>query len=172
MLMVGNQLDGSLGGEHPFPPEHRWARDPFRAVYESNRRSVYVMQQKRVLRHPFFGTFDGADPIVSTGNRTISTTPLQALYLLNNDFILEQSQHFADRILDARDEDSERIDYAFEVALGRTPDEQETKLTLDHLNTFRNQLDLASISGERIERTAWSHFAQVLISSNEFIYLD
>lgn|GEM_PF-3289169 len=56
--------------------------NPFRAVYDSKRRSVYLMIQ-RIQRHPFLAIFDGADPAASTALRLTSTTPLQAFFLLN-----------------------------------------------------------------------------------------
>ena len=57
--------------------------NPFKAVYDTNRRSVYLMTQ-RFQRHPFFALFDGADTNASTDRRMTSTTPLQALYLMND----------------------------------------------------------------------------------------
>ncbi len=50
---------------------------------------------QRIQRHPYLAIFDGADPAASTPVRTTSTTPLQALYLLNDAFVHEQSKQFA-----------------------------------------------------------------------------
>jgi len=49
MLAVSGALDPTMGGTHPFPPQGEWRysqHKPFVAVYESNRRSVYLMQQR------------------------------------------------------------------------------------------------------------------------------
>jgi hypothetical protein len=70
LLFVGGNLDLSPAGPHPFPPAHErkfTQHNPFKAVYETNRRSVYLMTQ-RIQRHPFLAIFDGADPSTSTGS--------------------------------------------------------------------------------------------------------
>ncbi|MGE4180038.1 MAG: DUF1553 domain-containing protein, partial [Limisphaerales bacterium] len=127
LLVLGGNLDRSQPGPHPFPAESEWKftqHNPFRAVYESNHRSVYLMTQ-RIQRHPFLALFDGADPSASTATRLTSTTPLQALFLLNDPFVHRQSREFALRILGARSTDSQRLGYAFQAAIGRPPDARE-----------------------------------------------
>jgi hypothetical protein len=55
VLSISGLLDRSPGGEQPFPPESSWRftqHEQFFAVYETNRRSIYVMQQ-RLKKHPF-----------------------------------------------------------------------------------------------------------------------
>ena len=64
LLAVGGGLDRSKGGPHPFPPENSWGftqHNPFLAVYDTNRRSVYLMTQ-RIRRHPFLALFDSPTP--------------------------------------------------------------------------------------------------------------
>src|SRR5206468_9698451 len=89
MLLLGGNLDRSRGGPHPFPPVASWGftqHNPFFAVYETNRRSVYLMNQ-RLRRHPFLALFDGPDPNASTPRRTETTVPTQALFLMNDPFV-------------------------------------------------------------------------------------
>ena len=55
----------------PVPAEPKWdftQHKPFKAVYDTNRRSVYLMTQ-RIQRHPFLALFDGADTNASTADR-------------------------------------------------------------------------------------------------------
>src|SRR5207244_2409771 len=55
MLAASGTLDRTPGGEHPFPAPQTWdftQHKPFKAVYDSNRRSVYLMTQ-RIQRHPY-----------------------------------------------------------------------------------------------------------------------
>ena len=63
----------------------------------SRRRSVYRFLF-RTLPDPFFDTLDAADASQLTAVRNESTTPLQALVLLNNPFVLRQCEHFARRL--------------------------------------------------------------------------
>ncbi len=100
VLAVSGALDRTMGGEHPFPPEPTWRfsqHEQFFAVYDTNRRSVYLMQQ-RLKKHPFFEVFDGADTNATTDNRAQSVTPVQALFLMNSPFMHEQSDRFAVRV--------------------------------------------------------------------------
>lgn len=100
MLLLSGNLDPSIGGAHPFPPQRDWnftQHNPFKAVYETNHRSVYLMTP-RIQRHPYLAIFDGADPSTSTPARQTSTTPLQALYLLNDKFVHEQAEGLARRL--------------------------------------------------------------------------
>ncbi|HND56691.1 MAG TPA: DUF1553 domain-containing protein, partial [Pirellulaceae bacterium] len=93
LLAVAGNLDLSPAGAHPFPPHDKWdftQHKPFKAVYESDRRSVFLMTQ-RIQRHPYLALFDGADPSTSTGARLTSTTPLQALFLLNDPLLHRQT---------------------------------------------------------------------------------
>ena len=88
---------------HPFPPQHTWGwtqHNPFVAVYETRRRSVYLMQQ-RLQKHPYLALFDGADPSSSTGVRLPSTTPLQALFLMNDPLAHAAAAKFAARVIAA-----------------------------------------------------------------------
>jgi hypothetical protein len=62
ILFTSGELDLAPGTTHAFPAAFTWGytqHSPFNAVYEHNRRSVYLMQQ-RIKRHPFLALFDGA----------------------------------------------------------------------------------------------------------------
>ena len=125
MLLVGGNLDSSMGPAHPFPATESWGftqHNPFYDVYPSNRRSVYLMQQ-RLKRHPFLSLFNGADTNVSTARRELTTVPTQALFLMNNPFVHEQGEAFAMRLRRESPEDrplQERLHLAYEIALART----------------------------------------------------
>ena len=160
MLAVAEQLDRSVAGEHPFPAPQDWEftqHAPFTALYPTARRSVYVMQQ-RIRRHPFFATFDGADPNASTAQRTVSVTPLQALFSMNDKFAHEQAEGFARRICQQKSSARGRIRFAYLSAFGRAPSLAEL---LDAESYVRNG-----------DGPVWNSFARALMASNEFIFLD
>src|SRR6201999_3078113 len=93
LLSIGGNLDRTEGGAHPFPAVGAWnftQHQPFAAVYETNRRSVYLMTS-RLARHPYLELFDGADPNATTAHRSNSTVPTQALFLMNSPFIQAES---------------------------------------------------------------------------------
>jgi hypothetical protein len=174
MLSTSGQLDRTMGGEHPFPAETTWRFSQhvqFFAVYDTNRRSVYLMQQ-RLKKHPFFEVFDGADTNMPVGERPLSTTPLQALYLMNNPFVHEQADQFALRIGMAYDTMPERADYAFRLAYGRPAKPEEVKEAIAYIEKTKLNLQTLNVPREKYTRIALASYCRVLLSSNEFLYVD
>lgn len=168
LLFLGGTLDTSPAGAHPFPPQSEWKftqHNPFRAVYESRRRSVYLMTQ-RIQRHPFLATFDGADPSASTAARLTSTTPVQALFLLNDPLVHGQAAAFAARILREASTTTDRIRLAYALALSRGPDAVEEAQAARFLKGFANGASAGS------GQEAWEAFARAVFRLNEFVYLD
>ena len=171
MLAVSGDLDYSVGQRHPFPHQQkRWAGDPFRTLYETSRRSIYVMQQKRVQRHPFLGLFDGADPNLSTAQRTTSTSPLQALYFLNSEWVRTRAVGFAHRLLRQEQTLEKRIDAAFEMAYGRQAALSERQAMAGTWWELQSQAP----EDTTLDRDLWiwARLAGVILSSNEFCYID
>jgi mono/diheme cytochrome c family protein len=174
MLSVSGQLDLSRPGPHPFPPIDQWhwtQHHKFEAVYPTNHRSVYIMTQ-RLARHPYLALFDGADPNASTGRRTTSIVPLQALYLMNDPFVEEQSRKFAQRLPAAAGGGRNRIKMGCELAWGRPPTRVEMDKFTEYVKKFKLALSAAGVSSDKLDVETWSSFAHILISSNEFIYVD
>lgn len=169
MLQVSGNLDRSMGQAHPFPAVETWGftqHTPFYDVYPTNRRSVYLMQQ-RLKRHPFLGLFDGADTNASTARRDLTTVPTQALFLMNNDLVHEQGTAFALRFSSgprASLSIEERIRLAYDLALLRSPSSEEVQAAQRFLTIYRDA------TGS--ESTAWSAFARTLLTRNEFLFVD
>lgn len=100
MLAMSGGLDRNVPQSHPFPSVDTWGftiHKPFHAVYDSNHRSVYLMVQRN-RRHPYLALFDAADPNQSVASRQPTTTPTQALFLMNSPFVHQQTNGFARRI--------------------------------------------------------------------------
>jgi Protein of unknown function (DUF1553)/Protein of unknown function (DUF1549)/Planctomycete cytochrome C len=174
LLELGNSLDLSVAGAHPFPPSHSWEftqHKPFKANYETQHRSVYLMTQ-RIQRHPFLAIFDGADPSTSTGNRMSTTTPLQALYLLNDPFVHEQSIRIADRIVSQASDDEVRLHVAYQLLFSRHPRIDEVDVAKGFLSNARELLHENGVEGERVDSEAWQACVRSLCRLNEFVYLD
>jgi Protein of unknown function (DUF1553)/Protein of unknown function (DUF1549) len=174
MLAVSGALEQNAGGQHPFPPENLWRysqHNPFLAAYEHNGRGVYLMQQ-RIRAHPQLSIFDGADTNTPTGERALSTTPLQALFMLNNPFVHKQADNFAVRVGLAFADDARRIEYAYRLAFGRPPTLTESKRGLEYLRDIRPDLTAIGIEEEAQTRAALASYLRVLVSSSEFIFVD
>jgi hypothetical protein len=171
ILATSGDLDRSAGGPHPFPEEKAWSftqHAPFSAVYDHNRRSVYLMTQ-RLKRHPFLTLFDGADANASTPDRYTTTVPTQALFFLNDPFVHARSASFAARLMQLAD-DRSRLQRAFELLFARPPTEEDHHSATRFFNEY--SADLASEPEPDRSTIAWAAWLRVLISSNEFIYVD
>ncbi len=174
MLAVSGKLDRSQGQAHPFPPERDWRytqHSQFFAVYETNRRSVYLMQQ-RLKKHPLMEAFDGPDTNSSTPMRYLSTTPIQALYFMNDPFVHVQADELAVRVGMAYEAAPKRIDFAYRLALGRSATAEEQNVASLHVQTMRANLKEARVQDEKLTREALASFLRVLLSSNDFLYVD
>jgi hypothetical protein len=174
LLFLGGNLDASTAGAHPFPSSQNWdftQHRPFKAVYESNRRSVYLMTQ-RIQRHPYLAIFDGADPSTSTASRMNTTTPLQALYLLNDPWLHVQSERFTQRILDRTASDEGRLQFAVESLLARLPTSEELVEANRFLDRAKKLLREAGATEDEAMTRAWQSLVRSWMRLNEFVYLD
>jgi hypothetical protein len=174
MLAVSGNIDPSRPGPHPFPPIDKWAwtqHNPFKEVYPSNYRSVYLMTQ-RFQRHPFLALFDGPDTNTTTDVRSSSTVPLQALFMMNNAFMSGQAEAFARRLTAAAADPRARIDLAHRLAWGRHANVDEVEMGMRYLKAFRQETMKAETSSERADLDAWCSYARVILSANEFVYVE
>ena len=161
-----------MGGPHPFPEQTTWnftQHNPFKTVYETDRRSVYLMTQ-RIKRHPFLALFDGPDPNASTAERRITTVPTQALYFLNSPFVHEKAAKCASRLRNACTDESQRIELAWRLTIGRAPTEAERSEAVEFLAAYRAELIAAGQTDA--ESDAVAAYIRSLFESNEFLHLD
>jgi hypothetical protein len=174
MLAVSGALDLRRPGRHPFPPMTSWTwtqHAPFKEVYPSQHRTVYLMTQ-RLQRHPFLALFDGPDTNVTTDTRTRSTVPLQALYLMNNPFVTEQAKALAARLLRGSPELRQRVRQGYELAWGRLPVDAEIEAARRYLERSEQELIRLDVPPETQELETWTSLARVLLDANEFVYVD
>ena len=157
LLMATGQLDKRQGG--PGFRLYKYLRDNV-ATYvplerpgaETYRRAVYH-QNARAAPVDVLSDFDAPDCALVTPRRVTTTTPLQALTLMNHGFLLDQAALFA-QILFGRTP-TEQVREAFSRAFQRQPEEDE----------LRGGLDLLEAHGAEA-------FCRVLLNANELIYLD
>ncbi len=174
LLALGGELDLSRPGPHPFPPIAHWGwtqHNPFKDVYPSRHRSVYLMTQ-RLQRHPFLALFDGPDTNTSTEKRGSSTVPQQALFLMNSPWLRGEAEAFARDLLTAARDAPGRIRRAHKLAYGRPPRPEEMERGLAYLDEYRAALRQAGTRPEQVEPEAWLSYARVLLCANEFVFLD
>lgn len=112
--------------------------------------------------------FDFADASAIAGTRESSNTPDQALYMLNNPFVIEQADMFAQRVSNATSSVAEQLDLAFLLAYARPPTSREKTMALQYMRSTGG--------GGRTSRStnskALSALCQSLLASAEFRFID
>ena len=173
MLAVSGKLDRTIPTQHPFPPVETWGftiHQPFHAVYDSDHRSVYLMVQRN-RRHPYLALFDSADPNQSVAKRQPTTTPTQALFLMNSKFVQDQATQFAKRIAGVPGDDRHRIIWAFETVHGQIPKESMVQDAIEFLHSYRLRLHQTESQNNQVI-DSWSALARVLLTSNQFLFIE
>jgi len=107
-----------------------------------------------------FTVFDFAEPDQVNGQRDVTTVAPQALFMLNNPFVVDVSARAADRILEQNlPDDNARIRYAYADALCRYPTDAETTRALEFLGSGNDR------------RSSWAALTQALYAAAEFRYI-
>ncbi|HLK55581.1 MAG TPA: PSD1 and planctomycete cytochrome C domain-containing protein [Chthonomonadaceae bacterium] len=167
MLAVSNKLDETLGG-------------PSLSLTEPGncRRTFYAAVSRHDL-DAMLRLFDFPDPNVTSDARTATTVPLQQLFVLNSEFMIRQAKAFAARINAIPGEaDAARIREAYLLAYGRPPTEKEISLGLTFLQGSKSYASAPPATGPHPagesapKLSRWEQYAQALLSSNEFLYVD
>jgi hypothetical protein len=137
----------------------------------SRHRSVYLLMLRNSMP-PELTPFNLPDATTITGRRDNSALATQSLYLLNNDFLVEQSRRFAERVMLTSNDTTRRIQSAYQQAFARTPTGSEIQRAHD----FIREADLMLVSTGNDENgrlsNAWAAFCQALLASNELRYVD
>src|SRR5262249_43330233 len=116
--------------------------------------------------------FDGPDTNSSTDVRSRSTVPLQALHLMNSPFVREAAAGLARRLIAASSMAEARITLGYELAWGRPPSRPELGRALRFVHQATEALAAAGTPAETTDREAWASLAKVLLTANEFLYVD
>ncbi len=159
MLAVSGQLNPRMGG----PSYRPFTMTVFNSTFytlidettpEMQRRTVYRISVNSA-KNPLLDALDCPDPSVKAPRRAVTTTPLQALGLMNDSFVLRQARCFAERVArEAGDDPAARVALAYRLAFGREPTAAEKERAVAHVREHG------------IEGLCW-----VLLNASEFLYL-
>jgi hypothetical protein len=166
ILAASGRLNPEMGGPSMFPPLPddladfaRYGRggglmwEPNEREADARRRSIYIFQ-RRSLPLPMMAAFDATVFSESCDRRSVTTTPLQALSMMNGYLVHEEAAELAKRVTREAGADREaQVKRAFEIVLNRAPRAGELTQFARH--------------GAPLEAVC-----RVLFNSNEFIYLE
>lgn len=161
ILKVSGSLNSQAGGPgfrdfKMYNHKGSWVYDPIDPDGdEFNRRSIYRTWARGSI-HPLLSPLDCPDPSAATPVRSVTTTPLGALSLMNTSFVLRMSDNFAKRLeKEAGADANAQARRGIELAFARSASDREVTIT-----------------SEFISRNGLSAFCRVLFNSNEFLYVN
>ncbi len=156
LLATSGRLDRKLEGPSTNLADER-----------NNRRTVYGFISRHELDN-MLRLFDFPDANITASTRAETTVPQQQLFVLNSPFMIAQSKAFAERIQkeSASSMDSQ-IRYAYQLAFGRDANDRELEIGMQFLQVAESEE-----SKEKNKLSRWERYAQALLASNEFMYLD
>ncbi len=134
------------------------------------RRSLYIEVRRNFLS-PMMIAYDTPIPFSTVGARNTSNVPAQALILMNDPFILEQSRKWAERVIAEGEAAAEqRVGRMYEDALGRPPSAEEVAPALEFLVLQGAEYRVDAAAAQRDPRVL-ADFGHVLWNVKEFAYL-
>jgi len=105
--------------------------------------------------------------------RSTTTVAPQALFVMNSPFVIEQARYFAQELRAAAPRnDAERVKLAYLRAYGRPPTSTATKKALAYIAAYAARMPASVTDAAKRSEMAWSSFCQLLLASNEFIYVN
>ncbi|HWY86700.1 MAG TPA: PSD1 and planctomycete cytochrome C domain-containing protein [Gemmataceae bacterium] len=134
----------------------------------TNHRAIYLPVLRGVPPEEVLKVFDVADPSLIVGQRDVTTVAPQALFMMNDPFVMVQATTMAQRLLATPDLSQDgRIDLAYRLALGRSPNEHERAAVKSYLPAYRKSVEAAAPMSYPVA-AAWASFCQILFASGEF----
>ena len=155
LLFVTGELDQTIGG----PSIDNIQASKRRTLYAKVSRNGDVFASDAFLR-----LFDFPLMRATVADRPSSIVPQQFLFAMNSNFMVDRATALAARLHSELDDDATRIRSAYQHCYGRQPSDLELELAIEYL---RDTGDTAS--GRALK--PWVQYAQVLLSSNEFMYV-
>lgn len=150
-LAVSGQLDRTVGG-------------PSAQLGENNRRRTFYGYVSRHKLNDLLRLFDFPDPNITAGERSVTTVPLQQLFVMNSEFMTSQARALAARLKRDAKENGTRVERAYSLLYGRPPGADEKEAA----ETFL--MSRPSESSQGLD--ALEQLCLAMLGSNEFTYVD
>lgn len=151
LLFVAGNLDPAIGGASA-------------ELMDDNRRRTVYAAVSRFKPSARLATFDFPDSRATSEKRNVTHVPLQRLFFLNSPFVWGQAGQLAKRLAEGSASDAARIQKAYRLLYAREATDAEVQAGLEFLQNVGGNAPEAA--------AAWQQYAQVLLSANEFLFVD
>jgi hypothetical protein len=191
LAAAGKLDDDTVGGPSVFPPVPNGlnpgnAWQVSKDTQDFNRRSLYIFT-RRAVPYPLLDAFDMSSPQQVHSKRDVTTTPLQALTLYNDDQVFQWSQALAGRVIrETGDDDSARLARLYQIMFARTPDVTEKQTLLAFLDSHTKVIQSQTGEGNRnlalpvglkqdetgnpVREAAFVDLVHAVVNSSDFAY--
>jgi Protein of unknown function (DUF1553)/Protein of unknown function (DUF1549) len=205
ILVAAGQLNDKMGGLAVLPPLPKGMGKPrdngftglpnwvvTTTTEDWNRRSIYVFTRRSVA-YPMLANFDMASPNQVHSRRDVTTTPLQALVLYNDDQIFQWSQDLAGRVIHEAGPDTDKqLERLYQILFARSPDKFEKSTLKSFLSDQQKVIEQGGADGKLqiaqpigalvqtsfksqaepnpLRDAAFVDLVHTLVNSNEFAY--
>lgn len=172
VLALGPGLDNSMGGTLLKVKNRAYVTGSNTNItdeFDNYRRSVYLPVVRSSV-YEVLQALDFPDPAVSNGDRNTTTVAPQALFMMNSSLVDEATSELATRLTALNG--SERINRAYSIIMGRQPNEHEIANAQEYTQQVTVTATAAGMATEDAELAAWQSLCRVLLSTNEFFYVE
>jgi cytochrome c553 len=175
LLAVAGKLDLNIGGSLLTTADNDYVTNDQSGnagQYGSFRRAIYLPIIRNAL-YDMFQAFDYGDPSMVNAHRPTTTVAPQALYVMNSPFVIDLAKAWATELLsNPTASDTERISQAYQKAFARPPLPAETQRVQQYIAAYEAHLKATQPEEGKRTLLAWRSLCQILLSSNEFIYIN
>ncbi len=156
---ISSMLPGTASSDSAL----RNAKLDYESIVNPKVRSVYIPIFREEGRNPLLDVFDFANPSFTVGRRVPGVRPTQSLFLMNNEWIMDQAKAASIKLLnDGNKSNQALLSHAYMTTLSREPSETEREIAMDYLSSFKNQED---------SQKAWEGIFHALFSCVDFRYI-
>jgi hypothetical protein len=168
MLAIDGTLDSTMGGtlQKGFGTDSENSSGRLSLNPETVKRRTVYLPLRRSNLPTLLNLYDFGDATTVNGKRALTNVAPQALFMMNSEFVTERAKNVTQELLaDKNLNDRDRMRQMFLKALDRMPQPDEVDAAFTYMNHFKEKFHADDIA-------AWQSFFHILLTSNEFIYLE
>jgi hypothetical protein len=168
MLAIDGTLDETMGGtlQTGFGTDGENSSGRLSLNPETVKRRTVYLPLRRSNLPTLLNLYDFGDATTVNGKRALTNVAPQALFMMNSEFVTERAKTVAQGLLeDLSLTDRQRLERIFVKVLDRIPEAEEIDAAFTYMTRYREKFQSDSAA-------AWQSFLHILLTSNEFIYVE
>jgi hypothetical protein len=168
MLAIDGTLDSTMGGtlQSGFGTDSENSSGRLSLNPETVKRRTVYLPLRRSNLPTLLNLYDFGDATTVNGKRALTNVAPQALFMMNSEFVTERAKNVVKSLMeDQKFTNRQRVEEMYLKALDRKPAPEEIDSAFTYMDRYKEKFHADEIA-------AWQSFFHILLTSNEFIYLD